>query len=78
MRKTAVFGIFERDGKVYTQIVSNCSKATLQGIIRGKVDPDTVINSDGWPGYDGLGPNLGLGMCVSIILVKDLSEMASI
>jgi len=35
--KTTVFGIFERDGKVYTQIVPNCSKATLQGLIRGKV-----------------------------------------
>jgi len=58
--KTTVFGIFERDGKVYTQIVSNCSKATLQAIIRGKVDPDTVINSDGWPGYDGL-VELGFG-----------------
>jgi len=58
--KTTVFGIFERDGKLYTQIVSNCSKATLQGIIRGKVDPDTVINSDGWPGYDGL-VELGFG-----------------
>jgi len=43
-----------------TQIVSNCSKATLQGIIRGKVDPDAVINSGGWPGYDGL-VELGFG-----------------
>jgi len=60
MRKTTVFGIFERDGKVYTQIVSNCSKATLQGIIRGKVEPNTVINSDVWPGYDGL-VELGFG-----------------
>ena len=33
--KTVVFGIFERDGKVYTEIVSDCSKPTLQGIIRG-------------------------------------------
>ena len=30
------------------------SKATLQGIIRGRVEPDTVIHSDGWRGYDGL------------------------
>ena len=36
--KTTVFGIFERDGHVYTEIVPDCSKATLQGIIRGKVD----------------------------------------
>ena len=58
--KTAVFGIFEREGKVYTEIVSDCSKATLQGIIRGRVDPNTVINSDGWRGYNGL-VDLGYG-----------------
>ena len=44
--KTIVFGIFKRKGKVYTEIVSDCSKATLQGIIRGKVDAESVIHSD--------------------------------
>ena len=48
--KTVVFGIFERDGQVYTEIVSDCSKPTLQGIIRGKVAASAVINSDGWRG----------------------------
>jgi len=52
--KTTVFGIYERQGQVYTEIVPNCSKATLQGIIRGKVDVRSVINSDGWRGYNGL------------------------
>ena len=52
--KTIVFGIFKRKGKVYTEIVSDCSKATLQGIIRGKVDAESVIHSDGWKGYNGL------------------------
>ena len=37
-----------------------CSKPTLQGIIRGRVDPRTVINSDGWRGYHGL-VDLGYG-----------------
>ena len=58
--KTVVFGVFERDGKVYTEIVPDCSKPTLQGIIRGRVDPASVINSDGWRGYDGL-VDLGYG-----------------
>ena len=58
--KTTVFGIFERDGQVYTEIVPDCSKARLQGIIRGKVDLNRVINSDGWRGYDGL-VDLGYG-----------------
>lgn len=58
--KTAVFGIFEREGKVYTEIVPDCSKSTLQSIIRGKVSIDTVIYSDGWRGYNGL-VDLGYG-----------------
>ena len=53
-KKTPVFGIFKRGGKVYTEVVPDCAKATLQGIIRGRVDPDSVIHSDGWRGYDGL------------------------
>jgi len=52
--KTPVFGIFQRKGKVYTEIVPDCAKATLQGIIRGKVDLNSVIHSDGWRGYNGL------------------------
>ena len=52
--KTIVFGIFKREGKVYTEIVPDCSKATLQGVIRGRVDLDSVIHSDGWRGYNGL------------------------
>ena len=54
MGKTPVFGIYERGGCVYTEIIPDCSKATLQAIIRGKVDPQSIINSDGWRGYNGL------------------------
>ena len=32
----------------------------LQGIIRGRVDPASVVNSDGWRGYNGL-VDLGYG-----------------
>ena len=52
--KTIVFGVLKREGKVYTEIVPDCSKPTLQGIIRGHVEVSTVIHSDGWRGYDGL------------------------
>lgn len=52
--KTPVFGVYERGGCVYTEVVPDCSKATLQAIIRGKVDVQSVINSDGWRGYNGL------------------------
>jgi hypothetical protein len=48
--KTIVFGIFQRNGHVYTEIVANCSKATLQAVIRGKVALQSIIYSDGWRG----------------------------
>ena len=52
--KTIVFGLLKRQGKVSTEIVPDCSRPPLQGIIRGHVDAGTVIHSDGWRGYDGL------------------------
>ena len=39
---------------MYTEIVPDCSKKTLQGIIRGKIDPAAMVNTAGWCGYDGL------------------------
>ena len=52
--KTIVFGLFKRDGKVYTEIVPEASKAALIPVIRGKVSLDSVIHSDSWRAYDGL------------------------
>jgi len=52
--KTIVFGIYKRNGSVYTEIVPNVQQKTLQNIIRGKVSLDSVIHSDGWRGYNGL------------------------
>ena len=50
--KQPVFEIFERDGRVYTEIVPDCTAKSLQAIILGKVSPDSVIYSDGWRGYN--------------------------
>ena len=55
--KTIVFGIFKRNGWVYTEIVPDCKKRTLQAIIRGKV---------GLGHHHSLGPLVrlsGLGRC---------------
>ena len=52
--KTIVFGVFKRDGRVYTEIVPDCSKRTLLAVIRGRIKPEVVVHSDGWRGYDGL------------------------
>jgi len=52
--KTIVFGLLKREGKVYNEIVPDVKAATLQALIRGHVDVDSIIHSDGWRGYDGL------------------------
>lgn len=52
--KTIVFGILKRNGFVYTQIVPDVSRKTLQAIIRGRVETNSVIHSDAWKSYDGL------------------------
>jgi transposase-like protein len=52
--KTIVFGIYKRNGSVFTEIVPNAARQTLQNIIRGKVSLDSIIHSDGWRGYNGL------------------------
>jgi len=52
--KTIVFGLFQRGDKVYTAIVPNASKAALQAVIRGRASLASVINTDGWAGYNGL------------------------
>ena len=52
--KQPVFGIYERAGEVFTEIVPDCKKKTLQSIIKGKIDIRSVVLSDGWKGYNGL------------------------
>jgi transposase-like protein len=52
--KTIVFGLFKRNGKVYTEIVPDAKAKTLQEIIRGRANIESVIHTDGWRGYDGL------------------------
>lgn len=52
--KTIVLGILKRNGFVYTQIVPNVSRKTLQDIISGRVEPDSIIHSDTWKSYNGL------------------------
>ena len=53
-RKQPVFGIFERGGRVFTEIVPDVKAKTLQGAIRGRVSLESVVVTDGWRGYDGL------------------------
>jgi transposase len=52
--KTIVFGLIKRKGKVYTQIVKNCSVKELVPIIQERVGIDSVVYTDGFKSYDGL------------------------
>ena len=52
--KHIVFGLIKRSGKVYTQVVINCSAAELLPIIKEKVTRDSVVYTDGFKSYDGL------------------------
>ncbi len=45
--KTIVFGVLERHGKVYTEIVPDAAKKQLQAAIRGKASLNSIIRSDG-------------------------------
>ena len=49
-----VFGIYKRIGFVFTEIVPDVQRKTLQSMIRGRVSLDSIIHSDGWRGYNGL------------------------
>lgn len=53
-RKQPVFGVLKRNGRVYTEIIPNCKKKTLEPIIKGKIDKSATVYSDGWRAYDGL------------------------
>lgn len=52
--KTPVFGILKREGKVFVNIVKNCSRAQLMPIIQGKILEGSTIHTDGWRAYHGL------------------------
>lgn len=52
--KVPVVGLLKRSGKVYTKVVSNCSKEELLPIIKGKVLEESTVYTDGWKSYDGL------------------------
>lgn len=52
--KVPVFGILKRGGKVYTQVIPDAKSRTLLPIIRDKIQPDSIVYSDGWWGYNAL------------------------
>ena len=53
-RKIPVVGLFKRNGKVYTKIVTNCTREELMPVIKGKILEGSTVYTDGWKSYDGL------------------------
>jgi transposase len=53
-RKIPVIGLLKRAGKVFTQIVANCSQTELLRVVHGQVKGTATIHTDGWKAYDGL------------------------
>lgn len=49
--KQPVFGVFERKGRMYTEI---CRIARNGPIIQGKVSVGSILYTDGWRDYNGL------------------------
>ena len=52
--KTIVFGMKKREGKVYTQIIANCSKEVILPMIKRKIGKSATLFTDGFKTYDGL------------------------
>ncbi len=50
--KVHLVGLLKRLGKVYTQIISNCTKEQLMPFLRGKILSKSTVYTDGWTSYD--------------------------
>lgn len=53
--KSVVFGIVERAGNLFTQVVPNVRRSTLEPIVRKLVKEGSVISTDEAPAYQDLG-----------------------
>lgn len=52
--KIKVLGLLKREGRVFVEIVPDCSAKSLLPIIRGQISPESIVNTDGRKSYDGL------------------------
>jgi transposase-like protein len=53
-KKTAVFGLAERDGRIMTKIVPNVGASALHKEIWDNVVPGSRVSTDEWKSYKGL------------------------
>jgi transposase len=57
-RKQPVFGIYKRNGSVYLELITECSKEELEKVIKKKIKKASEVFSDTFKSYDNL---VGLG-----------------
>ena len=57
-RKQPVFGIYQRNGKIYLELIPDAQKKILEKIIRKRIEEGGEVFSDKHTGYKGL---VGLG-----------------
>jgi len=50
--KVPVFGLLKRDGRVYTTMIPDTRSQTLVGIIRERIQPDSLVYTDSYRSYD--------------------------
>ena len=53
-KKTPVFGILCRGGKVWAEVVPDVKAKTLHSLIRQRVERGSVVCSDTWQSYTGI------------------------
>lgn len=53
-KKTKVFGMVERGGRVYARVIPDREARTIMPHVRERVDPDALIYTDEWKSYRGL------------------------
>ena len=52
--KVPVFGLLKRGGKVHAVMIQDTKAATLVGIIRDRIQPDSIVYTDSYRSYDVL------------------------
>jgi transposase len=52
--KVPVFGLLKRGGKVHALMIPDAKSATLMGIIRKSIKPDSIVYTDSFLSYDVL------------------------
>jgi transposase len=60
-KKTCVVGLVERKGRVVAVAVNNSTRATLHGIAKERILPESTVFTDTLPAYNGLDKIDGMG-----------------